>query len=97
MSRFKKGWLIMLCLLCVFLLTGCYSDNDPWPSAEQLAENGSMAATEEPATTAAPTATPTPQPVMTAAPATAAPTLQPAHTREPDPENAVDVSPNFNG
>lgn len=111
MSSIRKAILIALCLLCCALLTGCYSDNDPFPTADQLS-GGSAAVTLAPATDVPaiePYATPdavssdtlpdagTAAPVVTLVPATDVPATQPPATLEPLPEDAVDVSPNFNG
>ena len=41
--------------------------------------------------------TPTPAPTATTAPATAVPSTVPPATQTPVPQDAVDVSPNFNG
>ena len=32
MSLIKKTLLVVLCVLCDLLLTGCYADIDPWPA-----------------------------------------------------------------
>ena len=80
----KKTMLVLLLMAGCLLLTGCYTDHDPWPEANL-------------------SSTPTPVPLVTVVPATDVPpsavplTPQPAVTPEPLPEDAVDVSPNFNG
>ena len=84
----KRTLLLLLMAICCLLFTACYTDNDPWPDANL-------------------SSTPTPAPVVTAVPATEVPpttvpvtlqpTAQPVFTEEPLPEDAVDVSPNFNG
>lgn len=80
----KKMLLILLLTTCCLVLTACYTDSDPWPEANL---NGAQP-------TALPTATAVP---ATAVPATTVPATQPPATVEPLPEDAVDVSPNFNG
>lgn len=74
----RKLLLVLLLALCSILLTGCYTEIDPWPQADSLVQ---------PQVTAQPTTVP----------ATAVPVTQPTATPEPVPEDAVDVSPNFNG
>lgn len=66
MSRMKRGLLIALCLLSCLLLTGCYSDNDPWPSADQL--GGSQAAAQPDANAVPATDVPATQPPATPEP-----------------------------
>lgn len=86
--RSNRKWLLLiLCLLCSALLTGCYTDNDPWPTANDL----SPTLTPSPVPTEATQATPTPAP--TELPSD---TMPPA-TQEPQPDDAVDTAPNFNG
>ncbi|MDD5897197.1 MAG: hypothetical protein PUD63_05435 [Clostridia bacterium] len=65
MSLIKKTLLVVLCVLCALLLTGCYADIDPWPVSP---------ITQEPAT-AAPfvTAVPETQTPSTPVPATQTP------------------------
>ena len=80
----KNMLLAFLLAACCLLMTACYTDNDPW---REIVLNS----------------TPTPVPAVTVVPATEVPptavprTPQPAFTPEPLPEDAVDVSPNFNG
>lgn len=65
MSLIKKTLLVVLCVLCALLLTGCYADIDPWPAPP---------INQEPAT-AAPfvTAVPETQTPSTPVPATQTP------------------------
>ena len=59
----RKWLLALLCVLCALLLTGCYTDRDPWPTAEELSATAIPAT---PTPTAVPTETPlpaTPQPL----------------------------------
>ena len=85
MSRIMKTLLLTLLMLSCLLLTGCYTDNDPWVPADGL---------ESPQVTDAPVVTMVP---ATDVPATAIPLTPQSATEEPLPEDAVDVSPNFNG
>ena len=78
----KKALLLLLLILCCILCTACYTDADPFPTSQEL---GNLQETN----TTAPAVPETP-------PATQAPTA-PTVTMEPLPEDAVDVSPNFNG
>jgi len=80
----KKTLLILLLALCCLLLTGCYTDNDPWPEANL---NGAQPTTPPVVTVVPATAVPETLPPVTPLPA----------TQEPLPEDAVDVSPNLNG
>ncbi len=80
----KRTLLLLLLAACILLLTACYTEVDPWPDSNLSS-----------APTAAPTVTVVP---ATDVPPTAIPlTPQPAGTEEPLPEDAVDISPNFNG
>ena len=82
----KRILLLVLMAVCCLLFTACYTEIDPWPEVNLSS-----------------TSTPTPVSTVTAVPATAVPptavpfTPPPAVTAEPLPEDAVDVSPNFNG
>ena len=76
----KKVLLVLLLILCCISLTACYTEKDPFPSADELGKPQ-----------------PTMPPVVTIVPATEVPAAQPPATPEPLPEDAVDVSPNFNG
>lgn len=78
----KRPLLLLMLTVCCLLLTACYTDHDPWREAV-------FSSTAAPVVTAVPaTAVP-----PTAVPATSQPTAAPT----PLPEDAVDVSPNFNG
>ena len=84
----KRALLLLLLTASFLLLTACYTEVDPWPDASL-------------------SSTPIPVPVVTDLPATEVPstgvpstpqrTEQPAPAEEPLQEDAVDVSPNFNG
>ena len=80
----KRTLLLLLMAACCLLLTACYTEVDPWPDANL-------------------SSTPTPASTVTVVPATDVPptavlfTPQPVVTAGPLPEDAVDVSPNFNG
>ncbi|MBR5547288.1 MAG: hypothetical protein IKU70_09965 [Clostridia bacterium] len=80
----KRTLLLLLLAACSLLLSACYTEIDPWPEADL-------------------SSTPTNAPTATVAPATEAPLTavphppQPTGTKEPLPEDAVDVSPNLNG
>ena len=64
MSLIKKTLLVVLCVLCALLLTGCYADIDPWPVSP---------ITQEPAT-AAPFVTAVPETQTPSTPVPATPT-----------------------
>lgn len=49
---FRKGFLLLCCLLLCLLLTGCYTDVDPWP------KSGETVITPMPSSTSAPTLEP---------------------------------------
>ena len=84
----KRTLLLLLLAACSLLLSACYTEIDPWPEADL-----SSTPTTAPVVTAVP-ATQTPS---TAVPVPSQPTSQPVHIQEPLPEDAVDISPNFNG
>lgn len=82
----SKKRLIVLCLLCAALLTGCYQDRDPWPASGDSSQTAATPVPEvTPITELAPT--PTPAPLSTSEP-------QGVPLTEPPNLNAV---PAYNG
>ena len=77
----KRTLLFILLTVCCLFLTACYTDQDPWPETN-------LGSTSTPEVTTVPPTDP---------PATSIPQTQPPATQTPLPEDAVDISPNFNG
>ena len=89
----RKTLFLLLLAACCLLLTACYTELDPWPQADLSQPQFTavpVQSTISPTSTAAPTAVPLPA-------ETAAPSAQPTAAPTALPEDAVDVSPNFNG
>lgn len=82
----SKKRLIVLCLLCAALLTGCYQDRDPWPAS---GDSSQATVTPVPEATLITELAPTPTPA-------ALPTSEPQDVplTEPPDTNAV---PAYNG